>query len=532
MRQAFVVTVLFVCALFNSQYLKAETLVLQPGPEGKDVIIIGPTDGENDWQADVNFENSAPSLKKILTANWANEAPNAGLIEFDLSSVVNLDISSATLSLFHGYSSDHGGTYDLHENLDPWSESTVTWNNSPSFSSSPVATTTIPDNLVDVWRDWDITSSVDKWLTDPSSNFGLRLMREDHIGPSAYFASSDVGNPDPSSWFVGLGSEYAPKLTIDYNVFGPPEPYEPKTYGVFFGMNYEEGKGHADLLAGNTAYKMRNKFVEANIIDANNAYVITNEILYTTESYLKNTLNIINEKMNPEDKLILFMRGHGSSSITLDYETEKGEDGYTTADEYMRFQNIPTDPTDPNTDEFIITDDELTSMLSVFSDDIEKWVFIDSCYSGGFFNDNKNSTEISGDLNRISNLGFIASATELKESIYSGLTGESHFANAMYFWLTAAAFGFFDITFDGIANDMKHFYKDYEPGTLFYPSNGGVGLGEEGIPWSPDMWNPYFATTEGFDGVLRNNGPVPEPTTILLFAFGLLGLAGVGRRKK
>jgi hypothetical protein len=50
----------------------------------------------------------------------------------------------------------------------------------------------------------------------------------------------------------------------------------------------------------------------------------------------------------------------------------------------------------------------------------------------------------------------------------------------------------------------------------------GIGTGEG---------NPYLGLAVR-PGEVAYTNPVPEPTTILLFGIGLLGLAGVSRKKK
>jgi len=47
-------------------------------------------------------------------------------------------------------------------------------------------------------------------------------------------------------------------------------------------------------------------------------------------------------------------------------------------------------------------------------------------------------------------------------------------------------------------------------------------------PGGPDPWGGYYATQD-IDNF--SAGPVPEPTTMLLFGAGLVGIAGFGRKK-
>lgn len=57
----------------------------------------------------------------------------------------------------------------------------------------------------------------------------------------------------------------------------------------------------------------------------------------------------------------------------------------------------------------------------------------------------------------------------------------------------------------------------------------------DSVTWrslTSEYWNGFTVGVEGTEDEIFGNDVVPEPTTMILFGFGLLGLAGVGRRKK
>ena len=63
----------------------------------------------------------------------------------------------------------------------------------------------------------------------------------------------------------------------------------------------------------------------------------------------------------------------------------------------------------------MFTDDELKSYLEGM-DTIEKWVFVDSCQSGGFWGNNNPNDD--GDLEKLARISMIASAREDMDGYY------------------------------------------------------------------------------------------------------------------
>ncbi len=183
----------------------ALTVTLQPGPEGKDAHIRAndPSDNFGDYSD--------------LTVNWGDSSPDKGLLEFDLSSVAGLNVTGATLSLYHRSNGGNGATFDLFRNTSAWDESTVTWDTAPAYDSLASSSLSIADGSIGVWRDWDVTALVQGWLIGAYDNYGMTLSRIDQPNSYIYFFSSDY-----------IDTSYAPKLTIDYDL-GVVVP-EPSTY--------------------------------------------------------------------------------------------------------------------------------------------------------------------------------------------------------------------------------------------------------------------------------------------------------------
>jgi hypothetical protein len=181
------------------------TLVLQPGPEGKDSYVYsfspGTNDGNSEW------------FKGIGLISYS-----AAFIGFDLSSIPQgSTVISATITLWGAY--QNGQIYFRPAAAD-WDELAITWDNQPGTvgiqASYPISRGDPSGPCY--WgctMDFDITSIVQYWIDNPSLDFGLW-----------------VGGDTPGlGWLMAAGDNLShprPKLVVMYRV---PLGVEPATWG-------------------------------------------------------------------------------------------------------------------------------------------------------------------------------------------------------------------------------------------------------------------------------------------------------------
>ena len=73
-----------------------------------------------------------------------------------------------------------------------WSQSTLTWNNKPSFESNVVDYETFVANDSNAWHDWDVTSCVKRWYNGETNNgIMLKAPDESNVYQCASFYSSN-----------------------------------------------------------------------------------------------------------------------------------------------------------------------------------------------------------------------------------------------------------------------------------------------------------------------------------------------------
>ena len=98
-------------------------------------------------------------------------------VKFDLSSIPsNATIQEAKLYLYWyqtANGSPAGRQVDAHHITANWSETTLTWNNSPTYEATPIATTNFPSSFG--WIIFDVASDLQSIINGSKSNYGWML---------------------------------------------------------------------------------------------------------------------------------------------------------------------------------------------------------------------------------------------------------------------------------------------------------------------------------------------------------------------
>jgi hypothetical protein len=193
--------------------LRAETLVLRPGAEGKDAVI---------WNRQDALAKNYGGNTEFHAGTWTWNADNLGtgtfrsLIEFDLKDLpasatlksAKLFLKADTLGFTKGHSSlSASNAATLFRVKEAWSESTVTWNNQPALDTAgkivlPQSANPKQNYFVDV------TAMVAAMTSDSIGNHGF-LLRSAAETPynDMVFASGDHAD-----------STLRPSLTVEYEL--------------------------------------------------------------------------------------------------------------------------------------------------------------------------------------------------------------------------------------------------------------------------------------------------------------------------
>lgn len=196
-----------VAILLIQRGLLAETIVLQPGVEGKDTYIC-------DCSPDVNNPNGPTSH---LYQGQYGSCYDRLLIEWDLSSLPeeNITIESAMMELkFNVLHGSESGQMIYFPIIEDWVETEVTYNTQPTISRDDSVVTVWPNP--GQWHQIDLTGFVTMWHDHPGSNYGTY----GHCFGTSSTCCAEFHSSDSSS------EENRPKLTVVYSVETGADPSE------------------------------------------------------------------------------------------------------------------------------------------------------------------------------------------------------------------------------------------------------------------------------------------------------------------
>ena len=131
-------------------------------------------------------------VNKIGYASYPNGQYNA-FTQYDVSALAGHSVVSATWNGYFLSAAAYPSTFAATKAAAAWSDSTITWNNQPGVTGSPVTESVTAANQ---WATADVTSWVQSWVTSPSSNYGMRI---DSNGTNAYLrltAMEQAGGQD------------------------------------------------------------------------------------------------------------------------------------------------------------------------------------------------------------------------------------------------------------------------------------------------------------------------------------------------
>ena len=213
--------IMMVLCLGTKSIISQDTIILRPGPEGKDADI-------NSIFPDNNYLNSF-KFKSMAWTHSGVPGQHRGLIDFDLSFISpESTILEARLSLYFGTfeiqylpHTGQNASY-LLKITEPWEEDEVTWNNQPATTMENMVIlhhSTYPEQD---YPDIDVTELVRMMVSDPDNNHGLmiRLITEQHYR-CLLFASGDCDVPEkrPRLEIIYMDC-VAPEVDFDYQVDG------------------------------------------------------------------------------------------------------------------------------------------------------------------------------------------------------------------------------------------------------------------------------------------------------------------------
>ena len=151
-------------------------------------------------------------------ATYGNER---SLLKFDLSSLGNAHVTSATLNLYNYYNMTSPLLVDVYgSTTDSWTASSITWANQPTIGTTALATKPVQARVA--WYSWDVTGFVNqeaagddlvslvlKAQTESGNTPYAAFFRNTYISQTPYLeVTYEAGSPVPvpgAAWLLGSG---------------------------------------------------------------------------------------------------------------------------------------------------------------------------------------------------------------------------------------------------------------------------------------------------------------------------------------
>ena len=140
---------------------------------------------------------------------------------------------------------------------DSWSQSTLTWNNKPSYESNIIDYEIFEANESDIWHDWDVTKCVKRWYNGETNN-GIMLMSPDESNElqcAAFYSSNYPSSSVPRPLFTivyrnnkGLEDYWS------YSGFSVGAALLCKNGNIYKGVNIENSSFGAGICAERSAF--------------------------------------------------------------------------------------------------------------------------------------------------------------------------------------------------------------------------------------------------------------------------------------
>lgn len=161
---------------------------------------------------------SDPELHKLRSFLRINHLPKLPKASRVLSAIVSLQ--QAANGYWYSFNSTYASrlTVTAKEVTSAWAEETLTWNNQPSFSDKVIDYVISSSDTAERYLNFDITSCMQKWYENPSSNYGIvfQTTTEEYDGFTTFISTDDIifSQTDPSFYITyydtkGLESRWA-----------------------------------------------------------------------------------------------------------------------------------------------------------------------------------------------------------------------------------------------------------------------------------------------------------------------------------